>query len=344
VSHLGGRKLFEIDFLKVGDKANAEAIALRFTRPDTGDPAVVTIDGGWQEDGQTVVDLIRDAYGTSEVDLAILTHPDGDHIGGMGTIVRGLNVTELLLHRIDKRAPDLAAAAAVADLVKVAESRGTVVTEPWAGTTSLGGALTILGPDQAYYDELLGEEILEESAKVAAPGTGLRAAISGAFDRFLAALPIEIRFDDGPGCGARNNSSVISLFDLGGPRALFTGDAGVPALERALSTGLDMALDVAAPDVIQIPHHGSRRNASSDLLDRMLGPIGGKNVGQGFVSVATDSDPKHPAGRVINAYKRRGYSCYWTARGPLRRHSPDAPYRPGTPASELAPMDESDEE
>jgi len=85
--------MYEIDFLPVGDEGQSgDAIAARFTRADTGALAHVIVDAGFQDDGAALVDHVQRYYETSDIDLAILTHPDGDHIGGMGEVIRGLNV------------------------------------------------------------------------------------------------------------------------------------------------------------------------------------------------------------------------------------------------------------
>src|SRR4051794_34104430 len=96
--------MFEVDFLPVGNGSRSgDAITLRFTRPDTGDLAHVLIDAGFQETGDAVVAHVLNRYGTRSIDLAIVTHPDGDHIGGMGTVVRELDVGALAIHRMDLR-------------------------------------------------------------------------------------------------------------------------------------------------------------------------------------------------------------------------------------------------
>jgi beta-lactamase superfamily II metal-dependent hydrolase len=338
--------MYDLDVLQAGVRKDADAITARFTRPDTGTVAHVVIDAGWQEDGPRVVQTVRDRYGTNRVELAVLTHPDGDHIGGMGIVVRELDVEYLVLHRIDRRGgTGLPAADAVRDLVARAEENGTRVVEPYPGLQFLGGALTILGPDDDYYDGLVAQQ-QEEAGKAAAVTAALREAARIIADRFLEALPIEeVPFDDGPGPGPRNDSSVITFLQFDGNRALLTADAGVEAIHRALDYAGIAGFVATAPDLVQMPHHGSRRNASSELLNRLLGPIGGDSAGNAFVSVVSRTDPKHPAGRVVNAYGRRNYPTYWTAGQSLRWNSPDAPPRDDYgPAAPLPPMAEIDED
>lgn len=340
--------MYEIDFLKAGDKKDADAICLRFTRPDTGQFAHVVVDAGWQDDGDHTVDFIRQRYGVDYLDLAIVTHPDGDHIGGMGKVLRGLRVGTLLIHRLDQRGgASLDAAGAVAELVALAGERGVPVAEPFQGAQYLGGAISVLGPSETYYTELLAEQrAFEEGKGPSSLAASVAAHARNLADRVLEALPVEeVPFGEGPGPGPRNNGSTVILFQADDFRALLTADAGVPAIEAALDFAGSVGLNALSPDLIQIPHHGSRRNASSALLDRVLGPIGGSEVGKAYVSVCGENDPKHPAGRVVNAYPRRGYRWNWTAGSSIWRHSPDAPPRADYfPLPEMPAMEELPDE
>jgi beta-lactamase superfamily II metal-dependent hydrolase len=92
---------------------------------------------------------------------------------------------------------------------------------------------------------------------------------------------------------------------------VLVADAGVPALTRAW--------DDAPFDLIQIAHHGSKRNASSALLDRTLGRVGAwtGSPRTAVVSVAPRSR-KHPSPRVLRAYARRGCVVRATAGRPVR--------------------------
>jgi beta-lactamase superfamily II metal-dependent hydrolase len=293
-------------------------MALRFRRPDTGAMAHVVIDAGYPEEGPAVVDFVRRRHRTERIDLAILTHPDPDHIGGMAEVLTRLEVAELWIHRLDQRAgehvPD---AATVRSLVALAERRGTRVIEPWAGHSAFGGALRVLGPDEEYYDRLAAEQASgEEPYKYSEP---VRTAREVA-DQIAHWLPWELPFDDHEGTTARNNSSVVLAIDLPGFRALLPADAGVPALSRALDAMAAAGLDPKPWDLIVIPHHGSKRNATDVLLDRLVGRIGEAPPGLAFVSAASGS-PWHPAFQVVRAYERRGRTVRVTAGHRLRHAS-----------------------
>lgn len=338
--------MYEIDFLPVGDgEKSGDAICMRFTRPDTYDQAVVVIDAGFKDDGQELVRLVPQYYGTTHVDLAILTHPDGDHIGGMGEMIRGLSVSELWIHDLEAHGGvNLSAAAAVNELIGLATGYGVRVTEPWAGEQRFGGALTLLGPTKDYYRQLVAEQVsveLSEAAFSSKASSGIARAVKSLGERLVTMLPVEIPFD-AKDVSPRNNSAMINLLAVDDRNHLFTSDAGVPALDRAWDFAGANGLD-ATPIFVQVPHHGSRRNCSSAWLDRLLGPIGSSaEVRSAFVSCVARSD-KHPSGRVVNAYARRGCSVIATA-GSGKNFVHGVDQRPGWgPAEPLGPMAEEED-
>lgn len=342
--------MFEVDFLPVGNEGKSgDAICFRFTRSDSGAQVVVVIDAGFKADGEKLVDHIETYYGTRDVDLAILTHPDGDHIGGMGEVIRGLNVKELWVHDIGAHGGKaLPAADAVDDLVSVAIEQGTTVTEPWAGEQRFTGALTLLGPDESYYEDLVAEQVglalSEGKADLGLPVGGRASQVAKAiFDRVAGWLPVEIPFE-AKDVTPRNNTSMITLLVADGETKLFTADAGVPALGRAWDEAESLGLG-DPPSFVQMAHHGSRRNASSDWLDRLLGSADQpEKVRAAFVSCVPKSD-KHPSGRVWNAYLRRGCENVATAGQSIRHGSADAPAREGWgPITPLGPMNEEPDE
>jgi beta-lactamase superfamily II metal-dependent hydrolase len=90
---------------------------------------------------------------------------------------------------------------------------------------------------------------------------------------------------------------------------LFTGDAGIQALTQAIDYAEARGVSLTGLDYIQVPHHGSRRNVSPSVLDRMMGKTA-------FVS-ASPGSTTHPRKKVTNAFIRRGATVYQTRGGAL---------------------------
>jgi len=340
--------MFEIDYLPVGDGARSgDAIAMRFTRPDNGHLAHVIIDGGFQDDGDDLVEHVKGWYGTSNIDLVILSHPDGDHIGGLGTVLRKLSVNALAAHDLAAHGgSDLPAAAAVTELRELAVAEGTALYEPFQGLRAFGGALLVAGPSEEFYKARVTEELVEQrrGARAAAVQRGVLAeGLARLSARALQVFPVEIPFEDAGGTNPRNNSSAIIDVQFAEQRFLFTGDAGVPALDAALDFLEVEGRTLRFPTFVDVPHHGSRHNGSSRLLDRLLGPKTNEDRGYAYISIAQEAarDPRYPSPRITNAFGRRGYPSYVTAGQPIYLSGEDAPTRNWTPLTPLPPREES---
>lgn len=339
--------MIEIDFLWVGEETKTgDAIGCRFTHPQTGEPVVVLIDGGFIETGDRVVEHVKNYYGTSTIDLVICTHPDDDHIRGLFTVLEELYVRRLLIHRPAQYGftGDEYKSGLVEDLVKTATANGTVVDSGFAGTAYFGGALTIAGPSETNYKAFLSEQ--DEWDSVTNRIMRALAEKSGVVKRAVRSLfsdPGETLTDDNGGTTPRNNTSIICNLRVDGYRALFTGDAGAPALTAAADYLDSVGLGSQSIDFFDIPHHGSRHNLTRDLCNRLLGPVVGEtqNNGSAYVTVGKKAD-EHPRPEVANAIKRRGYPVY-QARGINIWWHRGTPERPNYgPIEPLGWLDETD--
>ena len=327
---------FEVDFLAVGTESQSgDAIALRYGDfSDRDSYRIVVIDGGFQETGDELVEHIKKFYDTSDdprVDLVISTHPDIDHASGLRVVLEKLNVDELWMHepwihsetveaftKGQKSALEEALHKSVEttkELNDLAEEYGIPIVEPFEGVETDDGVLRVLGPSEEFYEELLDE--IADKGKASARRTLL------AKTRSLAAMlartlretwngPEELVEPEENATSPRNQMSAVVLAQLDDKRFLFTGDAGVQALERAVEAGggdLDLTL-------LQIPHHGSKRNVGPSILDVLLGPRldeeGATTGKRAVVSCAKEGSPKHPSRRVTNAVIRRGAKVFTT--------------------------------
>jgi beta-lactamase superfamily II metal-dependent hydrolase len=349
---------YEIDFMAVGEESSGgDAIALRYgnLHGPRSEQTVIVIDGGYQASGQALVDHIKTRYGTDTVDIVVSTHPDQDHISGLEIVLEQLQVRQLLMHLPWNHSAALSQARAASfhslsvseklekslqessTLEGIANEKGIPIVEPFAGMATADGCFRILGPSIEYYEELL-------PAISSPPSVGQRlAALLGKAKEAVLHLVEETLHhetlrDDGE-TRPSNNSSVISLLDVDGHRALLTADAGIPALERALAVLEGEGFAAGDLQFVQVPHHGSRRNVGPTVLDRMLGAKGQTSTrAVAFVSApAKNPDHKHPAKKVTNAYHRRGYGVHAT-QGVNKWHHRDAPARADYTASEPIPF------
>lgn len=77
---------YEIDMLDVAD---ADAFLIRFY-DENDTPYTVLVDGGRYTDGEKVQEFIRNQYNTYTINLAICTHCDDDHYGGLLWLVENM--------------------------------------------------------------------------------------------------------------------------------------------------------------------------------------------------------------------------------------------------------------
>ena len=347
---------FEVDVLGVGQESKSgDAIAIRYGDFSQRESfRVIVIDGGFKESGEEVVNHVKRWYGTDRVDLQILTHPDADHVNGAHVVMENMNVRGLWMHlpwnhaagnrayfesRVHggiTNAKLRAALEGAEDLEKLARKKGIPIVEPFAGLRTTDLKLTVLGPSESYYNELVQEFLEEKEAAALAYGGILEQILASA--RKVAKWISEtwdadtLTEPEADAVSPQNNSSVALLACLDNKFFLFTGDAGVPALTLAAiygeGLGMNFPRDLA---YFQSPHHGSKRNVGPTIVNRLIGPIvteGTPEKKKAFISAAKEGAPKHPSRRVVNALIRRAARVTVT-RGSTHCFSNDAPSREG---------------
>lgn len=341
---------FEIDFLPVeaGEKSG-DAITMRIWLPN-GTWFVVVIDAGYADDGDAVVEHINKHYGTNNVNLAVSTHPDRDHAGGLVRVIERMNVYDLWMHRPWTHANlanlfkndrvttagvqwrlsrDLEAAKAVEAAALKKKIR---ITEPFVGVPAYLGHVHVLGPTKEFYTKQLAQFDCTPDPVMSGPRRrplNILEALYGPQAK-REAWATETLEDD-CATSAENNSSVILAVTLAqGQWAMFTGDAGEPALINALNLMDLRKVNKAWMKFVQIPHHGSEHNISKAVLNRWLGmpQLWDVRTRHAYVSSAAKA-PKHPSEKVMNAFRRRGAWPYATEGQIITYSSADAPGREG---------------
>jgi len=374
---------FEVDFLAVGDgERSGDAIALRFGNltGKRSEQQVWVIDGGTKESGEAMVKHIKEYYQTDSVDFVVSTHPDSDHASGLSVVLEEMKVGNLLMHQPWNHAKEVRrlfdddrvtpsgiearvwrALQDVRELEKIATRKGIKIIEPFSDTIGRwelmpGAVVYLLSPSKAFYEQqLVSFRCMPEVAQAASI-----LALTESINKMLKAgvrevlrvleetwLEETLTDPEDDATSAENNSSVVLLFELDGHWLLFTADAGVPALTEAANQAEKSRIDLKTTvDFIQVPHHGSKRNVGPSILNRVLGEIKAEKSYNktAYVSAAKDGQPKHPAKKVVNAFKRRGAEVYVTQGKNLLYSSNDAPKREGwEPAKPLPFYKEVDE-
>lgn len=361
---------FEIDFLCVGESQSGGAIALRYERQ--GDTFVHVVDGGFQDDGPHIMAHLSKYYGGKGVRHVVLTHPDNDHAGGLGTVLEEcamppggglwmlrpwLYAAELIDHfarfttmsglesALRKAYPN------IATLEAIAQRRGIPIYEPFQG--AMIGEFTVLAPSKARYLQLIVDS--ERTPKEAAPAgsMGLLEAIQSAAVKVVryakAAWGVEVFSTEAT--TAENEMSVVQYASLCDEKILITGDVGREGLAEAADFASLIGLELPGIDRFDVPHHGSRRNVSTEVLDRWLGPRLAQQLpdGQGSFHAlisANPGDKEHPRRAVVRALIHRGAKVVQTngKRGAYLRSSKNAPSRDDAVPAKRLPYPEDQEE
>lgn len=330
---------YEIDFLPVGSGSKCgDAIAIRYGTP--GNYKVLVYDGGTKESGQALVDHIKTHYGTSRVDFVVNSHPDSDHASGLSVVLEQLEVGELWMHRPwnysevirdyfhDGRMTDASLAQRLKDKMSAAYALEALATEkkipihePFAGKVI--GPFVILSPDQTWYvHDLVPDFTKSPELKKDAAATSFSEAVLKALDSAKVAVAswvaehwhFETLTEDGE-TSAENESSVVMFGQIDGKGILLTGDAGIRALGAAAKYAEDRNFSIPNNvHFIQVPHHGSRRNVSPSVLNRIVGAklgFGEEATKIAYVSAAAGAE-SHPKKIVTNAFLRRGAKVFAT--------------------------------
>lgn len=312
---------FEIDYIPVGDgERGGDAIALKIGNllGERGEQKIIVIDGGTKESGKQLVQRITKHYNnTKYIDSVICTHLHADHSSGLTEILNEFEVGELIMHLPWNHSAEIKAMLkgnfstsglkenlkkslqSINELEKIATEKKIPIIEPFEGL-KIQDNITVLGPNIDYYKELLvnfsqtpepkKENVIVEGIKDA--GKTILKWVSETIDFFTETL------DDSGETSSENNSSIILLLEINEKRMLFTGDAGIPALNKAKDYAEAKEIDLSNIDFLDVPHHGSKRNIGKTLLDYFKPKIA-------IISAPEKGDPKHPSRKVINALKRR---------------------------------------
>ena len=317
---------YELDFLPVGD-SNGDAIVLREGPADSF--YLYVIDGGFTDTADTIISHIEKYYGAHvRIHHMVLSHADNDHATGLIGVLERFEVQHLWMNR-----PWLYAADCVdsfhgtytvdgliakmremhpylVDLENIANDKGTKVHPIFRGDNV--GSFHVLAPSRERYIKLIPELDKTPPSYDAAKATGsiILDTFKSLAQKVKEALDIETLDDNPPPTSASNETSVVQLAHLDERSILLTADVGPDGLTEAADYAEALGL-LAPPSVVQIPHHGSRRNVTPKVLNRWFGGYPAGRRGSAFVSVGKDADI-YPRKRVKNAFIRRGYDVIAT--------------------------------
>lgn len=238
----------------------------------------------------------------------------------------------------------------LAALEDIALERGIDIGTPFVGTKI--GAFTVLAPSRERYLDLVVDsdrtpEVVDEAVELSvfAKAIDFTAQMVEKIIALVKSAWGEEVFSPNE-TSAENNMSVIQAAVLCDDSIVLTGDAGRAALQEAATFSTLAGITLPGIDKIQVPHHGSRRNVSTEVLDTWLGPrlttrpAAGAETFTAYISSAKE-DTHHPRKSVIRGFAHRGGKVFATEGSGIRTQK-NAPARDGW--GPIAPLDYPDEQ
>jgi ribonuclease BN (tRNA processing enzyme) len=321
---------FEIDFLAVETAKSGDAITIRYRVED--EIFVHVTDGGFTDMGKKIVDHINTHYTPDcYVNHVVLTHSDGDHARGLKYVLENSRVGALWMNRPWQYAEELIDRFAtynsvdalrsrlkkcyptVQDLEEIANERDIPIYEAFQGQQI--GQFHVMSPSRATYLDLIVEsektpEGIDEADKsgsqklIEASAAALTVA-----KNFVRSLWGEEVFSPNE-TSAENEMSVVQAARICGKTILLTGDTGRRGLQTVVDYSPHVGIVLPGIDRFQVPHHGSRRNINTELLDKILGKrLSNQDTKSDLFSAIISSakaDPHHPRKSVERAMIHRG--------------------------------------
>lgn len=295
------------------------------------------IDAGHKSTADQVVAYINDVYGVDVIiNNLIVTHYDKDHTGGVTAVLDAFEVkrlwllrpwqyTEMLLNNFshypssrrlaDRLKEDFSH---IADIEEAAQRHGVEILAPLHGT-KIERNIHVLSPSLDFYlkNITLSDETPRPSATFNRSQQILEQARSFKSSVKRPASWGEENFPQ-DGTSPENEMSVVQFITCYPHTYLLTGDAGIQGMEEAVKALYQMHQRMPKINFFEAPHHGSRYNLNSDLMDALFG----KKISSleqylrlqkpRFYTIiqATTDDDKHPSAVVERSAYHRGGAVF----------------------------------
>jgi beta-lactamase superfamily II metal-dependent hydrolase len=314
-----------VEFLPVGD-SDGDAIIVRNGQDNSY--YLHLIDAGYESVGEDVIKHIEGYYGTGvTIHNLVVSHADNDHAAGLIPVFERFNVSALWMNRpwlyVDEVLHNFhqnwtrdgwirevrSKHEYLVKLEELARARGMEPIETFQGARI--GPNLVLAPSRQRYIDLIPD--LDKTPPPYRSDAAPRSIFETArtvLDKLKETLQLETLDANPPATSASNETSIVQLCEYENHTVLLTADAGPEALADAANYAYGLG-KLSAPDLVQIPHQGSRRNVTPAVLNAWLGaPNGGSpKHGHAYVMVGAKKED-HPRKKVKNAFIRRGYPVF----------------------------------
>jgi beta-lactamase superfamily II metal-dependent hydrolase len=322
-----------VEFLPVGD-SDGDAILVQYG--DQSGYYMHVVDGGYAQVGEQVIEHIEQYYGRDVIiQNMVASHADNDHASGLIPVFRRFRVGALWMNRpwiharqvIDQFHGNWTLEGWVnkvrseheylVELEALAASRGMQPNPVFQGTQI--GSFLVLAPSIERYISLIPDlDKTPPPYKSEVAPRSFAAAALGLLEAVKETVAIETLDPNPPATSDSNETSVVQLGIYDNRKILLTADVGPEGLTEAARFAYRRGL-LSPPDLVQIPHQGSRRNVTPASLNAWLGVPNGGNARRGTAMVTVGAKKReHPRKKVKNAFIRRGYPVFVGREGWMR--------------------------
>ena len=324
---------YEIDMLNV--KA-ADAFLIHFFDSDDHDTEyIVLVDGGNYNDGKTIAEFIRTNYTHDYIDLAICTHCDKDHYGGIMYLLEqqrdngedNMNIREIWVNDpadhvtlgevkwIRKESTLQVKARSVYDLNgnnmldvldELCKKSKIQRYEPFSDANAYqngvyisskwNGLIKVLGPSVEFYESLVIDFRNDLKRKDYETDESSDEKVEFEDDKAYSKTVAEAGDDPSP----HNQSSVIVKFVPNDHVYLFMGDAGRAAIDAMPN---NLIAEIKNIYWLKIPHHGSKYNLDNDVVNHLNPQV---------AYISTEKYGHYLSKAIVNVLKQLGAKIYTT--------------------------------
>ena len=308
---------YSVHFLSVGD---ADAIFLTYQANAEAHKYVILVDAGNVSDSGTIKSYLLSHFGTNVIDLAVCTHPDKDHKGGFFDLIQDKEIViqrfwiknpveaissfdfarmkrsdskeEACLRIFNHPNPDNPL-----NLIRLAEEKHIFQPRIRQGVRFEEVPFWVIGPSEELYHEAALGMVSEFAELVEDPNLAKYNELEEV-DEDSAKSVINEKKEE----SFTNMSSLVLFFR---PTDKFSiilaGDASCASLveiERIYGNDIDGS-------VLKVPHHGSKRNMNTDLID---------NLHPRASVISAAGNEKHPNSNLVYYLSKYGnvYSTHKT--------------------------------
>ena len=321
---------YEIDML---DVKNADAFLIHFFTEE-GNEYIVLVDGGNYDDGDKIIQFIHDNYRQQYIDLAICTHCDKDHFGGLMNLLQKMKDKSngyvridkiwihdpgrhskdgIIQHNNGKEVVDVKARSVfdmkdsnlwdiLDDLIK---DKRIKWAEPFSDAkgenqeSNWFDVLKVVGPTVDYYSRFVPD--FRDDTKKKKNGYDFEEQDEINIEEEGGSLSKQMD-EIGDDTSSHNRPSVITLFTpYEGAKYLFTGDACRESFEKLRDQTLYNSLSKLT--WLKVPHHGSIYNLDSDLI---------KHLRPETAYISSEKYGHYLSKAVVNSLKKVGTKLFAT--------------------------------